>query len=56
MTVQYGCNCVSQMEVYESVQRFIGGRTSGGDERSERPSIVTYIRVKKQLYQRIRDN
>jgi hypothetical protein len=49
---------VSQRNVCELVERFQGGRSSDDvdDARSGRPSTDTCVEVKKQIYQRIREN
>jgi hypothetical protein len=57
MTDQYDDNCMSKKEIYERLERCKGGMTSVADDaRFDRPSTVTYFKIKAQIDQCIRDN
>jgi hypothetical protein len=55
--IQYGDNCVKQMQVHEWVGRSTGERKSDIDDaRSDWPSTLIWTEFKEQIYQHIRVN
>jgi hypothetical protein len=56
ITAMYGDNCMSQRKTCAWVERLKLWRTNVDDARSEWRLTITYVEVKKEIDQRIRDN